>query len=734
MAFARRLYINPADNTQRYILYSNGYIQPLGNAVPIEQDEGSVNNYAAQKAPTFYAAAGSPDQAVALFITNWSTPAGYTLTFYGHVWAWGGAAVVPGAPPGPLTGAPEYLFGTSGGFPSPDWGFVSDFVMDPAGNGKGLFLTYDGMVTPFGTGQAGVGATPFLAGVTVGVRLVMNWSTKQYWVHDRLGRVAGGNPTNVPNVGSAASWGGILPGWPNFVWGRGANVDLAGGLVLYDQDSTPHGFTNDLYGRAYPVGGALEPTGFPFNPGLPIWEDIAIVDDGTGVNPLRLAMLDRNGGVYEWVVSTAPTVTVMEPVFGSTVTTSTRPWVSWSYLDRENNPQTAWQLRVLSSAVFNAVGTDEVQRVTITGTPTGGTFTLTVPGVGTTGAIARNATAGNVQTALEAILGVGNVTCGGGALPGAFVTVTFTGAYAKRDMAQMTAVGSFTGGSSPAVAVTTTTAGVDVPDPSALSFVWQASGVGLDTRRTQIGTDLANTAYRAYMRVTDSSGLQSAWSYTHWTQTVTPPATPTVTPTAVPASDSVSLLLHVNPSGLSASARFAVQYHDSDWVLTYIYDTSTDSWVASAWSSTATGVLSATDHWALTNPGDPTEGGRIEPDENLFVPTRPIVSMTLQASGRDDPIVVSDGKPKYPAGPFALWRLSSAERLAIDALLDSDTVMLLRDTFGRAWYCRAVSSSSVATDHRASGSRTDEVHKASLTLQTVKRPWTGPTVGPLAET
>jgi hypothetical protein len=101
----------------------------------------------------------------------------------------------------------------------------------------------------------------------------------------------------------------------------------------------------------------------------------------------------------------------------------------------------------------------EAQTVTITGTPTGGTFTLTYRG-DTTAAIAYNATAGAVQTALEALPSItpGDVTVTGGPGPGTPYVVTFAGTQTG-DVPQMTSAGSFTGGSSPAVAVTTTTAG-----------------------------------------------------------------------------------------------------------------------------------------------------------------------------------------------------------------------------------------------------------------------------------
>lgn len=106
-------------------------------------------------------------------------------------------------------------------------------------------------------------------------------------------------------------------------------------------------------------------------------------------------------------------------------------------------------------------GVNEVQRATITGTPTGGTFTLTYNGQ-TTAAIAYNATFGAVQTALEALsnVGAGDITVSGGPGPGTPYTFTFTGALAAQPITAMTATGSFTGGTTPAIAVTEITPGV----------------------------------------------------------------------------------------------------------------------------------------------------------------------------------------------------------------------------------------------------------------------------------
>lgn len=108
--------------------------------------------------------------------------------------------------------------------------------------------------------------------------------------------------------------------------------------------------------------------------------------------------------------------------------------------------------------------TNEVQSLAITGTPTGGTFTITFGGA-TTAGIAYNAAASAVQTALEGLWNInpGDVTAGGGALPGSAVTLTFGGQYAAEDVPLATANGAgLTGGTSPAAAITTTTPGVAI--------------------------------------------------------------------------------------------------------------------------------------------------------------------------------------------------------------------------------------------------------------------------------
>lgn len=120
-------------------------------------------------------------------------------------------------------------------------------------------------------------------------------------------------------------------------------------------------------------------------------------------------------------------------------------------------------LAELSSGLYGpyAAASAEVQTVTITGSPTGGTFTLSFDG-STTAAVAYNANAAAVQSALEALpnLAPGDVTVTGGPGPGTAWVVTFGGDRAGTNVPEMTASGaSLTGGTSPAAAVSTTTAG-----------------------------------------------------------------------------------------------------------------------------------------------------------------------------------------------------------------------------------------------------------------------------------
>lgn len=123
-------------------------------------------------------------------------------------------------------------------------------------------------------------------------------------------------------------------------------------------------------------------------------------------------------------------------------------------------------------------GTNEVQRVTLTGSPTGGYFTLTFEGQ-KTGNIAYNASSMDVKSALESLsnVGAGNVSVSGSA--GGPWTVTFQGALGAKNVLEMTGDASgLTGGSNPAVKVETIVEGNSPPfaDPNVTGVTIRGDG------------------------------------------------------------------------------------------------------------------------------------------------------------------------------------------------------------------------------------------------------------------
>lgn len=144
----------------------------------------------------------------------------------------------------------------------------------------------------------------------------------------------------------------------------------------------------------------------------------------------------------------------------------THPVWAKDYLDREHvvpggariDPAQFTRDGAVQVSINAGAAANEVQVLTVTGSPAGGTFTITFSGQ-TTGAIAYNASAATVLAALIALsnIGTGNVTVTGSA--GGAWTVTFVGDLADTNVAAMTTTSSLTGGTSPAVSVATNTAG-----------------------------------------------------------------------------------------------------------------------------------------------------------------------------------------------------------------------------------------------------------------------------------
>ena len=152
-----------------------------------------------------------------------------------------------------------------------------------------------------------------------------------------------------------------------------------------------------------------------------------------------------------------------------------------------------------------AQGTNEVQTLTIGGTPTGGTFKLAFDGY-TTGAItwsATNATLlANIQAALDALPNVGTngFVAAAGSLTAGIGTITLTagGDLANKAVPTITVANNSLTGTSPTLAVAETTPGVDATmrgagkgallSDTTNGILYINTGTALDPTWTKVGT------------------------------------------------------------------------------------------------------------------------------------------------------------------------------------------------------------------------------------------------------
>jgi hypothetical protein len=116
-------------------------------------------------------------------------------------------------------------------------------------------------------------------------------------------------------------------------------------------------------------------------------------------------------------------------------------------------------------------GTNSVQTLTLTGAPTGGTFTITYAAQ-TTAALPYNATAAQVEAALEALSNIdeGEVDVTGGPLNSAPILVQFFGKLVGTTTL-FTVTPSFTGGTSPTLTPTISTTGTVYTGANTHTFI-----------------------------------------------------------------------------------------------------------------------------------------------------------------------------------------------------------------------------------------------------------------------
>lgn len=182
---------------------------------------------------------------------------------------------------------------------------------------------------------------------------------------------------------------------------------------------------------------------------------------------------------------------------------------------------------VLAGTVLGGTGVvarNDVKTLTITGTPTGGTWQFTFLGY-TSGSIAYNATAAQAQTVVDAFFGAGNCTVTGGPLPGTALVFTFGGVMSNVLIKSFGTNNALTGGTTPAVSFANTTPGssgagqVDVYDNStitvascvlAIDYTADVNG-GYLTERGPTGQPYSPPVfYQGYFKVADLIGLDAA--------------------------------------------------------------------------------------------------------------------------------------------------------------------------------------------------------------------------------
>lgn len=164
--------------------------------------------------------------------------------------------------------------------------------------------------------------------------------------------------------------------------------------------------------------------------------------------------------------------------------------------------------------------TSEVQTITMTGTPTGGTFQLSFNSV-QSATIPYNATLAQVLAALTSLpgIGAGGVTGTGGPFPATPIIVTFAGANALAAQPLISAqAAGLTGGTTPAVTVVRTTPGVGQWDPVSGWVELGSTRSGVQASRNNTETQLdVDQVYASILAIPDEWEMQIATQFAETT-------------------------------------------------------------------------------------------------------------------------------------------------------------------------------------------------------------------------
>ncbi len=158
-----------------------------------------------------------------------------------------------------------------------------------------------------------------------------------------------------------------------------------------------------------------------------------------------------------------------------------------------------------ATIVAQESGTNERVTLQVTGTPTGGTFTLLINTVPVS--IAYNSTTTATATAINAALGASTVTVTGGTFPGATQTVEFTGnGYAGVDLPDVTLyVNALTGGTTPNVTITFPQVGVGGITGPTISTTSMSAYRGIFTAGYFSSINVAAAGTSMFMRTGDTN-------------------------------------------------------------------------------------------------------------------------------------------------------------------------------------------------------------------------------------
>lgn len=589
MPWAKRVRFNPANPTESIVLWSNGYLEPRGGAAVPDFTTRFTN---------------PPDVAVDLCVFNWATPSGWVLDAWGGIHVFGGAT-----PPDPgAVDAPPYF---------PGFSVVRAFAPNPAGDGSGYVLVGNGDIYNFG------GAPNTIANIGYGFDIArdihVRWSDKRTWVLDGFGAIT------VKNGATATAQTFYERGW-----------DIARALVVTDE-------TN---GKGYVLDGKGGIHGFGGNagaPGGPYWADFAPAMDLAipSTSPLTLKLLDSQGALWDWVSSTAPTVTVVGPAdegagAGNQVVTTSRPQTLWTYDDAEGDGQAAWEVAWFTAAQYGVGGFDPAT------SPATDRVTGYDAGAGYTGNDGRRyppALIGRVFSARR----------------------NARGEYPTVDLANGVTYRTY----------------VRAQDTSGLWSAWayRQFDTTLALPATPGLTATAdNTNGRVALAVTLGAGgaLGASERLTvEWTDTPANPASwqPVRYATELTAIGTVYDYELADDRTRSYRAR---RYTASPYL-------------SSAASATVTATLAAR-QWRLHNPANPAQNVRLKVRPGVRVRT-PEPRSVVRPIGRFSAVVVTGG-PVSAELRLGLWALTQADYAALTAVLDSAQTLWLRDPYGRAWYVR----------------------------------------------